>query len=428
MKNVTLFFMLLAFLSSFAWAGNKAAVVKLIRGEAFVHTGSQKMKLKVNDWIDAGSTIQTSSKSFLKIIFIDKSQMNIGASSEVKVEKFHSKDAGVIDLVRGKIRSQVTKDYLQIDGKNKSKLFIKTPNAVMGIRGTDFLITTTGKNTAAILFEGSVVFNRLDNRKLTDTAKLDDIVDQGVRMFPGEFSAVGEKGAPTIPALLNVQQRTKLESNKSFEKNNKSVTAKRSVVPEGLSLKTVSSKPAIDSKKDSADGRASKNPDAFTKDGKIKPMNGSFVLLDTAQIVQPGNGAVLDESSNTYVATKEEGDIKQDGTFSPVNVTNTISGTPIVSSGTNTTIDPGVQMGTPIIDPGTVIGTSTGSKVETAASGAQTTRIGETLNDISNNVPVGGSTVTTTTDTVNDTANETTDTATGTINSAVGGAGRLIKR
>jgi hypothetical protein len=428
MKNVTLFFMLLTFLSNFAWAGNKAAVVKLIRGEAFVHTGNQKTKLKVNDWIDSGTTIQTSAKSFLKIVFIDKSQMNIGASSEVKVEKFHSKDAGVIDLVRGKIRSQVTKDYLQIDGKNKSKLFIKTPNAVMGIRGTDFLITTTGKNTAAILFEGSVVFNRLDDRKLTDSAKLDDIVDQGVRMFPGEFSAVGEKGAPTIPALLNVQQKIKLESNKSFVKNTKSIVSKRSIVPEGLSRKTVSSKPTIDSKKGSADGRASNNPNSFVKNGKVKPMNGSFVLVDTAQIVQPGNGAIFDEASNTYVASNEVGELKEDGTFVVSNDVKIQSDTTIVSLDTSRDIDTGVKIDPTVIDPGTVIGSSTGPKVETAASGAQTTRIGETLNDISTKIPVVGPAAGATTNTVNETVNETTDTATGTINSAVGGAGRLIRR
>src|SRR5690606_8985738 len=99
----------------------------------------------------------------------------------------------------------------------------KTKNAVMGIRGTDFLISTTGKNTVAILFEGSVVFNKLSDQKLMDSAKLDDVVDRGVRLFPGEFSAVGENGKPTIPALLNVQQREKLEKNVTFDKNSKSV-------------------------------------------------------------------------------------------------------------------------------------------------------------------------------------------------------------
>ena len=34
-------------------------------------------------------------------------------NSEMKIESFSGKDSGVIDLVKGKIRSQVTKDYLQ---------------------------------------------------------------------------------------------------------------------------------------------------------------------------------------------------------------------------------------------------------------------------------------------------------------------------
>lgn len=144
----------------------------------------------------------------MKLIFIDKSQMNIGPNSEMKIEKFDGKDSGVIDLVKGKIRSQVTKDYLQIQDRDKSKLFIKTPNAVMGIRGTDFMIATNGKNTSAVLFEGEVVFNRLDARGISNSRRLEDIVDRGVRMFPGEFSVVeANRNQPTIPSLLNVRQR-----------------------------------------------------------------------------------------------------------------------------------------------------------------------------------------------------------------------------
>lgn len=321
MRNLFLVFAMLL-LSTASWAGNKAALVKIIKGEAFAITGDKKTKLVANDWLESGSVLKTSAKSFVKLVFIDKSQMNVGPLSEIKIEKFHNKDAGVIDLVKGKIRSQVTKDYLQINGKDRSKLFIKTPNAVMGIRGTDFMISTNGKNTAAILFEGEVVFNRLDNRGLNDSAKLDELVDRGVRMFPGEFSAVGENGAPTIPALLSVNQRDKLEKNANFEASkNTEAKASKSIVPPGLKGDVVASKPSlnVDAPKIENDSkaRASANPDSFYKDGQIKPANGSMVHVESATIIAPGGDAVLDSNTNTYIASDKSGVINADGSYNP---------------------------------------------------------------------------------------------------------------
>jgi len=318
MRNMMMIAALTMVVSLPSFAG-KAALVKLIKGEAKAVVNGKEVILKADDWIDGGAVVKTSEKSFVKLVFIDKSQMNVGPLSEIKIEKFHSKDAGVIDLVKGKIRSQVSKDYLQIQGKDRSKLFIKTKNAVMGIRGTDFMITTNGKNTAAILFEGEVVFNRLSDHKLVDSAKLDQIVDAGVRMFPGEFSAVGEVGAPTVPALLNVGQREKLEKNVQFEKNDHAKTAAaKSVVPAGLSGTAVSSKPNIETvKTDDGKQRASANADSFVKDGQVKPVNGSFVHLDSASIIAPGKDAVLDENSNTYIASDKAGSLSSDGSYNP---------------------------------------------------------------------------------------------------------------
>lgn len=453
MKNSILFLILFALMSSMAWAGNKAAIVKLLRGEAHVISGNQKTKLKVNDWIEAGSTVKTSAKSFLKVIFIDKSQMNIGASSEVKIERFHQKDAGVIGLVKGKIRSQVSKDYLQIDGKNRSKLFIKTSNAVMGIRGTDFLISTTGKNTVAILFEGSVVFNRLNDKRLIDSAKLDDIVDRGVRLFPGEFSAVGEKGDPTIPALLNVQQREKLEKNVSFVNNDRAASKpQRSIVPAGLSGSIVSSKPSIDLPKKDSEVRASFNPDSFIKDGRVKPMNGSFVLVDTATIVQPGSDAVLDESTNTYIATASTGEVKIDGTFEPVKEVSLSTEYPVASVDVKTdlnmdsatavkvdstpTLDAsaGVSVSPTSFDTAVNVGsTSIATELPTSpvlsptVSAGSTVQIGETLNDVVSSAPVVGPAAGETTAPVTDAVDGVTKSTTDTVNGTVQGVTRLLK-
>lgn len=330
MKLSTFFFLIL--FSSLTFAQTKVAVVKLLRGEVDVLTLGKTTKLKVNDWVTEGSVIRTAEKSFVKLIFTDKSQMNVGPGSEMKIETFSGKDSGVIDLVKGKIRSQVTKDYLQIKDKDKSKLFIKTTNAVMGVRGTDFMISTNGTSTSTILFEGEIVFNRLSERGSLPSSRLEEIVDRGVRVFPGEFSVMDAgRPMPTVPALLNIQQREKLENNKDFNadrtpSNSNKIETTKSVVPAGLTgdvvannseiLKTeVAQATEVDLKKNSSP--ASTNPEGYVKGDAVKPANGSFVHVDSGVIIPPGPGSILDNNTNTYIPGQETGTVAGDGSYIP---------------------------------------------------------------------------------------------------------------
>lgn len=303
--------------------------MKLVRGEADVLTLGKTIRLKVDDWVENGAVVKTAEKSFVKLIFVDKSSMNVGPNSEMKIESFSGKDSGVIDLVKGKIRSQVTKDYLQIN-KDKSKLFIKTQNAVMGVRGTDFMISTNGVNTSTVLFEGEIVFNKLDNRSETSSSRLEEIVDRGVRMHPGEFSVMeANRPQPTVPSMLNIQQREKLEKNVEFDSSrtpsNEDKEAK-SVVPAGLSgqqvsnnveaLKTevaqvVATEPAAQGTSSSAD------PNGYVKGDEVKPANGSFVHIDSGVIIAPGPGSVLDANTNTYIPGQDGGRVSETGDFIP---------------------------------------------------------------------------------------------------------------
>lgn len=364
-----------------AFAGSKVAVVKLVRGEADVLTLGKTTRLKVDDWVENGAVVKTAEKSFVKLIFVDKSSMNVGPNSEMKIESFSGKDSGVIDLVKGKIRSQVTKDYLQIN-KDKSKLFIKTQNAVMGVRGTDFMISTNGVNTSTVLFEGEIVFNKLDNRSETSSSRLEEIVDRGVRMHPGEFSVMeASRPQPTVPSLLNIQQREKLEKNVEFDStrtpSNEDKEAK-SVVPAGLSgqqvsnnveaLKTevaqvVATEPAAQGTPSSAD------PNGYVQGDAVKPANGSFVHIDSGVIIAPGPGSVLDANTNTYIPGQDGGRVSDSGDFiPPKNVEITADGKIMVTT-TNAngeTVVKEVPKAAPVAQ--TVASTTPGAAVPGAAS------------------------------------------------------------
>jgi hypothetical protein len=301
----------------------------MLRGQVDVLTLGKTTALKDKDAVEDGATIKTSEKSFVKLVFFDKSQMNIGPNSEMKIEKFSGDDSGVIDLVKGKIRSQVTKDYLQM-GKDKSKLFIKTPNAVMGVRGTDFMISTNGKNTSTVLFEGEIVFNRLTDRSIVNSENLESIVEQGVRMQPGEFSVMdGSRPFPTEPALLNIKQIEKLEKNETFDTDRNPSAAKvdsgtGTVVPGGLDGKAVSNNSGTINQEvakvgvlDSAKTASSSNAEGFVNGDKVKPANGSYVHIDSGIIIPPGPGSVLDTNTNTYIAGTGTGSVNADGNYVP---------------------------------------------------------------------------------------------------------------
>lgn len=323
------FFYLILLIPSLTWAQGKIALVKLIRGEVVAMANGKSVVLKVDDWVSRGQVIKTAEKSFVKLIFIDKSHMNLGPNSEMKIEDYNGKKTGILDLVKGKIRSQVTKDYLQIQDKERSKLFIKTNNAVMGVRGTDFLISTNGVNTTTILFEGEVLLNKLDIKGVSDPDRLEEIVDRGVRIMPGEFSVVElERSVPTVPALLNIQQRELLERNVDMEterepSNTEEVSVK-SVVPKGLNGETVSNSTEILKKevyeftdKNLPNNQSSVSAEGYVDGDKIKPANGSIVHIDSGVIIPPDKGAVLDLNTNTFIPGKDIGKISASGNYVP---------------------------------------------------------------------------------------------------------------
>jgi hypothetical protein len=393
MKSTFLFLMCLFLSTTHSLAAQKAASIKLLRGEVEILTLGKTTKLNDKDWrktgavvwVETGAIIKTAEKSFVKLIFIDKSQMNVGPNSEMKIEKYSTKDAGVIDLVKGEIRSKVTKDYLQIQDVNKSKLFIKTKNAVMGVRGTDFLIATNGKNTQTVLFEGQILFNRLENRGEVPSRSLEEVVDRGVRMFPGEFSVMeAQRSMPTVPSLLDVRQREQLEKNEDFNSDrtpsNASTKSSNSVVPTGLSGQVVSNSAetlksevaqisAVDpsSKKNEA---SSANPDGFVKGDMIKPANGSLLHLESGVIIPPGAKAVFDPHTNTYIAGRDSGEVASDGSYiPPKNVEITKDGKILVATtdrkGTTTINE--VAPSSPVIN-----GADSGSETTTPKSNSPT--------------------------------------------------------
>lgn len=305
------------------YAADEVGVAKVVilRGQvkAKLSNGSI-VDVKADQSIPEGALLQTADKSFVKLIFIDKSQMNLGPNSQMIINSFPKKEAGIITLVKGQIRSQVTKDYMEMDDKSKSKLYIKTKTAAMGIRGTDFQVNFNpeNQNTALITFEGKVAMAHIDKdarEDKFDQGKLERVVssDKAVMVAHGQISAVnlnvGERAM--TPTLLGTKQIDALKDNETGIKESTETDSKqyRNPLPPGADSSTFSNVSPEMAKV--SDNSPITDPNGFfnVKTGEYKLPAGSIVDLNTVNIIPPPANAVFDPNTKTYVVPESFGKI-----------------------------------------------------------------------------------------------------------------------
>lgn len=213
MKSGFMSLVLLLSFIAFAGEGDVAKVI-ILKGKVKAKLKSNKViELKKGDWLPEGASVKTEAKSFVKLLFIDKSQMNLGPNSQMIINKFPKKKAGIITLMKGQLRSKVTKDYMQMD-RSKEKLYIKTKTAAMGVRGTDFEVSVHGGQTHTNLYEGKLVVTTI-SPNMSPTAV------QQMFTRPSALTAIGAgqmavfKGDKAPPAVVKIPDNVMKEAAKS---------------------------------------------------------------------------------------------------------------------------------------------------------------------------------------------------------------------
>lgn len=341
MKSSSLYTLLVSTVltSQIAFAENQnVAKVILMRGmvKAKLSNG-EIVDVKADQSLPEGAVLQTAEKSFVKLLFIDKSQMNLGPNSQMVINAFPKKEAGIITLVKGQIRSQVTKDYMEMDDKNKSKLYIKTKTAAMGIRGTDFQVNFNPENhnTSLITFEGKVAIASIEKniqQERFDQSSLERVVssEKAVMVEKGQISAVNLNVAERamLPTKLGTKQIEALENNETGVKESASGEEskkqfKNPIPPgaEGTAFSNTSPEldkeimkmapTAITAKAIKSIEVDNSDPNGYFNDktGEYKMPAGSIIDLNTVNIIPPPVNAVFDPNSNTYVVPETFGKI-----------------------------------------------------------------------------------------------------------------------
>jgi len=164
--------LLLAFIIGFVpvtAAAESIASIKLVSGVVeLLRSGKlPAIKASVGDSLSAGDLVRTKSGGYAEIQYKDGALLKIAQRSRVDIGEQsggQGTDFSNARLVRGKVQAIVDPPAIKDPGQSsKARRFeIRTPNAVAGVRGTDFVVTFQRNVTGVLVKRGTVyTYNRL---------------------------------------------------------------------------------------------------------------------------------------------------------------------------------------------------------------------------------------------------------------------------
>lgn len=270
-----------------------AEVIK-IRGEVsqLSPTAMAAQKVFLGDKLVEDTSILTSAKSFVKIKFIDNSELNVGPESKIVITEMKKESPGIISLLKGRIRTEVEKDSQQ----NDNKFFVKTRTAAMGVRGTDFqtIYNPESQTTSLLTFKGEVAMAKVADD--IGTPVEDEVTvlknklatKETVLVPPGQSSFTSDAIVKSsLPVKISPVQLNALYKNQEFHAKNEIPAANNKL--EDLK---------VAEQKAPAEGLVNKTT------GDFAPKAGGFIDLETGIYVAPDANAVLDKKAGVYVSKK----------------------------------------------------------------------------------------------------------------------------
>lgn len=289
--------------------------------------------LEAGDQLPEDTSIVTGPKSFVKIVFIDKSELNMGPESKIVISEMNpNEQVGIISLLKGRIRTEVEKSQ-KPNSQNQNKFYIRTRTAALGVRGTDFQTIYNPENrmTSLLTYKGAVAMAKVDEnthqRFETSETKVvrDDvtkapeiqkipgkIIDENTELKkvlassdvvivpPGQssFSSQALKKS-SLPVKISPVQLNALYKNTEFNEKNL-VNLK----PANMD-KEVGPLIAVAPQSAPADGLYN------AKNGDFAPRAGGFIDDVTGLYVAPEAGSTFDSKNGVYVSGKS-GEIDAD--------------------------------------------------------------------------------------------------------------------
>jgi hypothetical protein len=194
---------------SVANAQNVHGILRVVKGDVQIKSAKtgQKARARIGEKVFPKDVIVTGKDARAKIVMVDNNEINVSPESQIEIQHYEYNPAEgkkdvLLNVIYGKVRSKVEQKY---DGKT-SKFQIKTPSAVAGVRGTDFI---TGYNPAnrssqVITFEGRVEFG-LPGPGGT--------IQNPVSVTPGQQASNSAGTPPSAPAPVPKEELAKMDND-----------------------------------------------------------------------------------------------------------------------------------------------------------------------------------------------------------------------
>ena len=197
----------------------KAGKIVMVSGEVEVQKNKGKKTFKAfkNMAFTQGDTIITGAKSSATLHIDNNKQVEVSANTKLVVKKLLSSvkaKSGKTDLILsgGKVKVKISK---KLEGE--SKFDIQTPNAIMGVMGTEFYVyyDSNGETWVGVL-EG-VVTVQLENQAapvqitanqaiyicIDGTIEIRDVEPDQVKRFKDEGANVTNTPPPAIQPIID---------------------------------------------------------------------------------------------------------------------------------------------------------------------------------------------------------------------------------
>lgn len=143
----TLVILLIAGLAAFVsnvFADEAKGLIVASRGTVIATGAAESRELKQGDEVFVDDAIMTGPKSFAVIQFLDGAKVTIKPDSEISIDDYvyngNADDKATLNLVSGGLRV-ITGAMAKSHPENYK---VKTPVALMGVRGTEFAIQLCG--------------------------------------------------------------------------------------------------------------------------------------------------------------------------------------------------------------------------------------------------------------------------------------------
>lgn len=239
-------------------------IFMIVKGTVEIEsTKTGKALAKVGAKVYPGDKISTLKDARAKIVMSDRNVMNLSPESVMTILKYENDPKSNVknvelELSQGKVRNNVEQKY---DG-DKSKFIIKTPTAVAGVRGTQFLTSFDVKTrmTEIVTFKGAV--------QMAPILANGQVSPNLVIVKKGETSSVkqGQDNAEPPKAL----------PKEDIKKADKDSQAKGPQPSEGASVADSGDKAGGDKRNDKdtkkdKDGKVASNEKNPSNDGKREP-------------------------------------------------------------------------------------------------------------------------------------------------------------